>query len=207
MLIKDILAEARFSYKKFPHELIDPLLDSGYKFLGKGVFQVALLAPDGTVLKIHTHDLQAQRAFLRYVEYCMKQVDLGNPFVPQIFGYEEKIVNRKIYLLVKTERLFPIKDLQFAQSLAWIANFNFGVRTYRDFINMINLYNEKNHPYSDELSKLVLHLGKDSIKLLVKTFEEIKRIVEKNPDIRYDLHSGNFMYSSDGDIVINDPFA
>ncbi len=211
MRINEILNEAKMDpgVKKV-------LLQKGYKFLGRGQDQDAYLAPDGTILKIFGYERgskgfsESQQSFIDFANFCMKNPN--NPFLPQFGGWNQFEFNGEKYLQIKCERLFDFvkaKAGPVAQVLSDLVDSveMYGAeRGFEDF--MANAYddtytNDRTEKAIGELIALVG--GKQEVKLLCKTIEQLAKIAERK-DYGLDLHRGNFMLGSDGEIVINDPF-
>lgn len=198
-----------------PQRVIDYFLKKGYKILGNGAYQVALLTPGGLVMKIHDGDRgqksfglsSTQRAYIKFIDFCMKQRNIDNPFVPKFYGYE--VVNYdnngeyRTLLLVKTERLFYITE----QSVRDILEYIIETDTIDDFDKKLRIFMKKRMKKEiDSMYWLIMHLGKKGLKKLQRTVNAIKQMALKY-DYTIDLHGENYMYSSNGDIVVNDPFA
>lgn len=211
MKISELLNEA-----KMDSGVKKVLIQKGYKFLGHGQDQDAYLAPDGTILKIFGYDLgsrgfsEAQRSFIDFANFCMKNPN--NPFLPQFGGWQPFEFNGQKYLQIKCERLFDFNKAKagpVARMLSELVDAveNFGAKIgFEDF--MANYYddeyaNTKNEKAIGELIALVG--GEKEIKLLCKTIEQLDKIADRK-NYGLDLHAGNFMLGSDGEIVINDPF-
>jgi hypothetical protein len=110
------------------------------------------------------------------------------------------------------ERLFPLyksdADTDRGVALAIIAD------TVRenpsdnafDILRYITAFaDEKSDKVRQAYYELLSYLGKSGFVQLVKTIRDLNNIARANGYI-LDLHFRNFMYSSDGDIVIADPF-
>ena len=54
------------------------------------------------------------------------------------------------------------------------------------------------------IEELLVHMG-DDFPVLHRTLRQLEMIADAK-NYRIDLHAGNFMLGSDGQIVINDPF-
>lgn len=194
------------------------LQKKGYKFLGKGVDQTAYLAPDGMILKIFgtSHNAQkgsleltkSQKTFKAYADYC--KAHQNNPFLPQFSDWAMFQFEGKPYLQIKMERLFP---------------FNKGAEGWNDILESIadNAERSKapaakqrwlkrytNQSYDSWTQKkaeqLIMHLGEDGFNQLWDTIYDLRQVSRKIGLRNLDLHSGNFMLGSDGEIVISDPF-
>lgn len=174
------------------------LTSKGYRYLGKGVYQEAYLAPDGTVLKVYKSVTKnkfskQQQSFIDFAKFCRDNPN--NPFLPYFFGWETFKWNEKLYLQIKSERLFPIKT-DAARLLERLI-------TYIEHPQQIRV-----HQFTDlDIGRLTDILGgvKQSQEF-IRTVQKLNNIAEKK-GYRLDLHQRNFMYGSDGQVVINDPFA
>lgn len=188
------------------------LTQKGYKFLGHGQDQDAYLAPDGTILKIFGFEEGAtglskgQQSFIDFANFCMDNPD--NPFLPQFGGWDQFDFKGQRYLQIKSERLFPADK----GKISYVGN------RLEDLVDdIVDEGPQKGVEYflqwgtdDDELYKetgavVTLLGGKENLKLFAKTVAQLSQIARKK-GYRLDLHSGNFMLGSDGEIVINDPF-
>lgn len=176
------------------------LTSKGYRYLGKGVYQEAYLAPDGTVLKIYKSDernkfSKAQMSFIDFAEFCKKNPN--NPFLPYFFGWETFKWRENLYLQIKSERLFPINKID-GQLISLLV------------IPILNGIKPENIKYVidiDNIGYLIDLLGGlRKSRLFYRTVRNINNIA-KEKGYKLDLHYNNFMYGSDGQVVINDPFA
>jgi hypothetical protein len=91
-------------------------------------------------------------------------------------------------------------------------------RTLADFVDSVSsrgpkdgveefLYYGVDYEHAGESAGILINLlgGKKELQLLAKTIAQLEYIAD-NKGYRLDLHQGNFMLGSDGEIVINDPF-
>ena len=215
MKIKDIITEA-----KMDPGIRKELAKKGYKFLGAGQDQDAFLAPNGTILKIFgtAHDAEegsyseGQQSFVDFATYCMKNPN--NPFLPTFGGFERFVYNGKYYLQISCERLFDFNKSNLGDVAEELENLKDkiewkgargGVKAFLE--NSIGKYSDDY--YDDEANNVgqlvTLVGGQDRLMMLAKAIDDLGKIAE-NKGYGFDLHSGNFMLGSDGEIVINDPF-
>lgn len=182
----------------------------GYKKLGKGQDQIAFLEPStGMVLKIFGSSISGETGFTKpqmsfkvFADYC--QANSDNPFLPQFYGWETFKFKGKTYLQIRMERLFQFP----------------GVEHWADALEVIVIYAEMSkspeakekfieehvkYEFYETYQQLFTHLGREGFDQLWNTIYDLNRIAEKH-GFRLDLHAGNFMMGSDGEIVINDPF-
>lgn len=187
----------------------------GYKFLGHGQDQDAYLAPNGTILKIFGYEKgsnglpRSQQSFVDFADYCMK--NSNNIFLPNFFGWERFEFDGEYYLQISCERLFDLDKHNMddvGRVLEVLASYveNRGVE-----VALKNLLNYYTGEYSDDYDNasfgqfLSLIGGEKNLSLLANTIHNLVELANtKGYDI--DLHQGNFMLGSDGEIVINDPF-
>jgi hypothetical protein len=206
----------------------DILRKKGYKFLGSGVDQTAYLAPDGMILKIfgtkrstkpgNLELTKAQKTFKAFADYCNKHSN--NPFLPQFSGWNVFEYKGKPYLQIKMERLFPFtgatQDIdEVLEKIADSAEFTNSAEAKERFINShLKVYNP-NKGYDPEsepsehveaFKKLIGLIGRDGFDTLWDTIFDLGKVAESIKLSNLDLHSGNFMLGSDGQIVISDPF-
>lgn len=192
------------------------LKKKGYKKLGSGVDQTAYLAPDGMILKIFgtksnakngsVELTKAQKTFKAFADYC--KAHSNNPFLPQFSDWNMFHFKGKPYLQIKMERLFPftggaegINDL--LENLADYAEISNSPKRKQHFINR---YSDSAGYYADAFNKLIGLVGEDGFNQLWDTIYDLGKVAKKIGLGNLDLHSGNFMLGSDGQIVISDPF-
>ena len=128
--------------------------------------------------------------------------------------YEKFRFKNKIYLQIRTERLFPfdgIEDVAYILSdlVDYIKDFGLlkGYKHFMEFyVDNKNLKVAWEKETATNLGILVsLVGGEKELKLLAKTISDLKQIAKSKGYI-LDLHGYNFLLGSDGEIVINDPF-
>jgi len=186
---------------------IQPILvKKGYAFLGKGQDQDAYLAPDGTVLKIFGYGpggklSQGQQSFKDFADYCMAKPN--NPFLPQFGGWEPFDFEGKRYLQINCERMFDLSKSGLILvgsrlgQLASLIQSNGADRGVNKFL--------RRHGDQETGKLMSLVGGRQQFLLLANTIEQLDKLADRK-GYRLDLHGGNFMLGSDGEIVINDPF-
>jgi hypothetical protein len=215
MRINQIITEA-----KIDSDLIDRYTRSGYDFISTGSDQAAFIHPKtGWVIKIFgTLDSNAtalkltkgQRSLLDFAKYCA--ANPNNPFLPRFKNPKLFKFKNEPYLKITMERLFPLyksdADTDRGVALAIIAD------TVRenpsdnplDILRyVISFADERSDKVRQAYYELLSYLGKSGFVQLVKTIRDLNNIARVNGYL-LDLHFRNFMYSSDGDIVIADPF-
>jgi len=215
MRAEEFLAEA------YTDRSIDGILKKkGYKRLGSGVDQTAYLAPDGMILKIfgtkHTAKngslelTKAQKTFKAFADYC--KAHPNNPFLPNFTDWNLFHYKDKPYLQIKMERLFPFKggaeginDL--LENLADRAEISNSPKQKQSFIyRHTSDDGDVSNYYADAFKKLIGLIGEDGFNQLWDTIYDLGKVAKKIGLGNLDLHSGNFMLGSDGQIVISDPF-
>jgi len=187
--------------------------DKGYTYLDSGVEQTAYLAPDGTILKLFPSNWdnklsKGQNSFIEFANYCQSRSN--NPFLPQFGGWSKFNYDGTVYLQIKSERLFPFtsngglmldrivertKKIPIEQVIDEISN-------YSDELTYGGNVADKDSWLSEVITLLG---GKKELILFVRTIKDLAEIA-KRKGYKLDLHSKNFMVTSDGEIVINDPF-
>lgn len=209
MRAKEIITEAGFN-----PEIKKILLDRGYKYLGKGVDQMAFLEPDGnTVLKIYGTSpgyigklTTKQKSFKTF--YDAIKADPTNEFLPEIYDYSmfEFGKLKMVYLQIRMERLSKFKggaegwNFLLANMAGRVLN-HYSVNQY-----IKSLEDELDSPIVRHgLERLIIHLGTEGLTKMYKTIFNLYQIAKKN-NYKLDLHDGNFMIDSDGNPVITDPF-
>lgn len=187
----------------------------GYKYIGHGQDQDAYFAPDGSILKIFGWDrdlgrsgfTKAQDSFIAFANYCRSHPN--NQFLPDFSDWTPFEHKGKTYLQIKCERLFPLsgKWEDFGDELEnFVDSYvdRYGAKVGVDKYIQYAVGDEYNEP-SDSGNVLIMMLGEDGLAQFAKTIEDLGKIASKNR-YRLDLHGGNFMFGSDGHVVINDPF-
>ena len=153
----------------------------------------------------------AQETFKTFADFCM--ANKANPFLPKFFGWETFIFNGRQYIQIRMERLFEFgRHEEWAEALEDLADSVKDGKNMEQWIRRnltdVNSDNDDEWNYTEENStyhELLSHLGEDGIKLLWNTIDQLANIAERGK-FNLDLHSGNFMLGSDGEIVISDPF-
>ena len=185
------------------------LRSKGYKKLGSGAEAEAWLAPDGTVLKLIP--TTGKNSFITFANYCM--ANPNNPFLPQFGGWQRFKLPRNMNghtegLQIRTERLFELPRNN-KLLIGGILRDVVGVaKHFTGSAAIDKLFARREIPLQDQddLAQLIILLGgEQELVKLIQTINDLAKIAEKH---RYnlDLHPGNFMLSSDGHIIINDPF-
>lgn len=186
------------------------LKKQGYKFLGRGVDQMAFLEPGtGQVLKIFgTQTRQSNpsnsgpeftndhKMFFAWAAYCKKHAN--SPFLPKFSGFESFKFDGDTYLQIRQERLDPLPRK--VGGPLW------------QLSNTIN----KSGGRSD--SKSIMYafktLDTDAFKALdkylgTKKFQELVNIVYELYDIgqskgwRLDLHDDNYMMRGKTPVIVD----
>ena len=211
MKISEILTEAQMNpgIKKV-------LTQKGYKFLGHGQDQDAYLAPDGTILKIFGFERGSQglslgqRSFVDFANFC--RANPNNPFLPQFGGWEPFDFQGQRYIQIKCERLFDLGKSKLYGVAEQLENLVDDIDRWGAVKGLNNFLNDNvddeyaDTGYRNETGKLVMLMGGEGqLRLFAQTVEQLAKLARKRR-YRLDLHSGNFMLGSDGEIVINDPF-
>ena len=192
------------------------LINKGYKFLGHGQDQDAYVAPDGTILKIFGFEEGSkglsvgQQSFVDFANFCMK--NSNNPFLPQFGGWQQFEFEGERYLQIKCERLFDFTKVKAGRLAIYLEDFVGDIISDgpKDAIrNLIrwNIEKEYNGTVGTKtVGALVMLLGgEDKLQLFAETVFNLRKLA-RSKGYRLDLHSGNFMLTSEGDIIINDPF-
>jgi len=209
-------------------DLVAALNGKGYKELNDaGADQQAFLEPGtGLVLKIFgTREGSGTRPgeltrdqwiFTQYVDYC--HAHPNNHFLPQFSDWERFRFNGEFYLMIRMERLFEFHNSywgDFLENMVGEARFRNDKATKKDFLDKIirrdqnntanDDYSDDEGPYENAGVEILSHLGMEKFNVLWDTVFDLASIA-RNGGFRLDLHSGNFMLGSDGEIVISDPF-
>jgi len=175
---------------------------------------------------------KGQQSFIDFAEYCNEHKN--NPFLPNILGFEQFEFpegSNQWYLQIRMERLFPFTDSKILSiQLEMLAQHIelLGADGAMSYVNQAIRYNDTE---AFELLSMVGFSEKDiegadtdepdpikgkntirsisqlpiGYRYLTKALIDLKDIA-KEKGYAYDLHSGNFMLSGNGDVVISDPF-
>lgn len=213
------MKSSEFITEAYTSDKIRGILEKkGYKFLGKGVDQTAYLAPDGMILKIFGTSpyakkgsmelTKSQKTFKAYADYCLAHPD--NEFLPQFSDWAMFEFGGKPYLQIKMERLFPFKKgaegwNEMLSSIADHAEHSKSPAAKKKWLdrNMGQSYDSWTQKKTEQL---IMHLGEDGFNKLWDTIYDLRQVSKRIGLSNLDLHSGNFMLGSDGEIVISDPF-
>lgn len=216
MKINEILTESIVDEAKMSPEVKKHMVKQGYKFLGHGQDQDAYLAPDGTILKIFGYEEHSkgysfgQRSFIDFANFC--KANPNNPFLPQFGGWEPFVLGNQQYIQIKCERLFDFEKSKLGLVADQLENLvddieRWGaVKGLKNFLlsNVDDEYTDAG--YRNATGKLVTLMGGEKqLEIFAQTVEQLVKLARQKR-YRVDLHSGNFMLGSDGEIVINDPF-
>lgn len=205
MIIKDIIVESQIN-----PGIKTILQKKGYKMLGSGVDQQAWLEPKtGLVLKIFGRSVQGskgQEAFFEFAKYC--QTHPQNQFLPQISGWETFMFKGHRYLQIRIERMFAIDD-DLGEALSDFAMAACSTGTLDNYIK--NNAAKQSDTWGEDPGRkvhaeLFTHVGESGLNELWNTIRQLNSIANKHSDLSMDLHSDNFMFGSDGHVVISDPW-
>jgi len=212
MRLLEIISEAQID-----PGIKDVMQKKGYRHVGSGQDQDVYIAPDGGVLKIFGYGereddedfSEGQQSFIDFAEFCMKRPN--NPFLPKFSDWKQFKFKGNMYLQIKCERLFAFHENNMpdvAHALDWIVHLvstmdpNEAVGQF-----LYSYYDDNKYDNGEAAGKLITLLGGEkNIKLFANTVEQLYQLAHRY-GYDFDLHSDNFMLSSDGDIVINDPFS
>ena len=208
-----------FITEAYTDDKIRPILQKkGYKFLGKGVDQTAYLAPDGMILKIFGTSSNAakgslqltksHKTFKAYADYCLAHQD--NQFLPQFSDWNMFQFEGMPYLQIKMERLFPFEKgargwNDILETIAERAESSKSPQAKEKFLRSY-LHQSYDSWTAQKAKELISHLGEDGFNKLWDTIYDLRQVSKRIGLSNLDLHRGNFMLGSDGEIVISDPF-
>jgi hypothetical protein len=195
------------------------LENKGYELLGHGQDQDAYLEPGtGMILKIFgtgnnsnaTTYTKGQKSFIDFANFCMQNPN--NPFLPYFDGWERFLYDGQFYLQIRMERLFEVEanvGYDVAEMLEKIADTSTTLNSSVSFSQWMDSRLEFEHadPHEIEALQQIVTLlgGEEECELFWNTCRQLQNIADSK-GYRLDLHSGNFMMGSDGEIVIVDPF-
>lgn len=199
-------------------ELYETLKARGFKNIGSGIDQTAWLHPTtGLVWKVFFGD--RPDSLLRFAEYCKSNPT--NPMLPNFQSIRRgELENGKEFYVTISERLFPINHPFWRSGLATIARY---IDKFNKHKSQTDLYNEilsfvqegesldQKNASSTDYAELLTHIGTPSkniqkpVQIFIKTITDLSKLGDSY-GFELDLHGNNFMFGSDGTIVINDPW-
>ena len=192
--------------------IISTLRSKGYKLLGSGADQWAFLEPaTGQVLKIFgaadtsramSRYSEAQKMAITWIKYCQKNAD--NPFLPKFSGWSKFVLDRKIYLQIRMEKLGS-SNVQWESAISRMGRYTAGAHRLSEYLHIVFKRDPTIQNTPDMDATLVMSLGKDGIQILWQTLRDLREIGKAN-GWDWDLHSGNVMTRNDGTPVIVDPW-
>ena len=209
MRLLEIISEAQ----------IDPDLEKtiqkkGYRLIGSGQDQDVYIAPDGSILKIFGYGereddadfSEGQQSFIDFAEFCMKRPN--NPFLPKFSDLKQFKFKGNLYLQIKCERLFDFNGIEdIAAALEMFIHDISTSGAEKALEEFLTYHYDYEKDGGADAGKLITLLGGEkNIKVFAKTVEQLQNLAH-GYGYKMDLHSANIMLSSDGDIVINDPFS
>lgn len=198
----------------------DILKKKGYTKIGSGLDQTAYLAPDGSVLKIFGTSRNAknsieltpaQKIFKAFADYCLAHPD--NEFLPQFSDWTTFRYKGMPYLQIKMERLFPFSDggegadgwNDILAKIAKEAEHSKTNEAKQEWLKKY-IYTKRNDWVQEKAEQLIMHMGGNGFNKLWDTIYDLGQLANRIGLGNLDLHGGNFMLGSDGEIVIIDPF-
>ena len=208
MIIQDLIDEQVLDeFSMFDRGIRKTLEKKGYQALGAGVDQEAYLEPGGqTVLKIFgtqgnsgnlSHD---QRMFAKWAKFCQRNSD--NPFLPRYSGWQPFDYNGETYLQIRTELLRSPTTPQEKNLVAAISTLGYAFERYG--ISFLDL--DKNKISARSYRLVSQAVGEDNVPLLLNTLLELIHTTQRKKRYGWDLHPGNIMLRSNGQVVLNDPY-
>jgi len=216
MRVTDIITEAEID-----DDLVNLYANRGFHYIDTGYDQAAFIHPGtGWIIKIFgtpeqtsspTKLSKGQQSLLDFAKYCQAHPD--NPFLPAFKNPKLFRFKGKPYLKITMERLFQLWDddnpTDIGVILAIIADEVRYNRTGYDYGRLLNellaFADTKGPKIKEAYYELLSYLGEEGFHKLAQTIKDLHNIARARGYI-LDLHFKNFMYSSDGDIVISDPF-
>lgn len=175
-------------------KFLDYFSNKGYKFLGEGRDQIALLSPRDTVLKIlGLGDTHRQQAVEHYVEFFER--NQRNPYYPRIYNSQRFEFEGDSYFLYETEYLNYVSNED--DTLDWLERYLNHLGT--DPVEAQN-YIEMNGVPED--------IGEDQLYGLTQSTEDIIEYLAGPKGYMMDLSNiENIRRRSDGHLVIVDPIS
>lgn len=196
--------------------VIDQMKAKGYKVLGKGADKAAFIDGNNNVIvivgPIDDKNPTRGKLFIEWAKFCQKRKN--NPYLPDIIDYSEfEAPFGAKFLQIKMEKMFPATDnlgkevedlLDDLASLAGRANGN--IEKFKKAIDEYVTHSGWNSDYDTQSKAVVTTL------MHIPDFElfatTIFQVMEEGRKLGYtiDLHDANYMLSSNGELVIVDPW-
>lgn len=196
--------------------VLDQMKAKGYKVLGKGIDKAAFMDDNHNVIVIiGPIDLQNRKRaelFLEWAKFCQKRK--SNPYLPDIIDYTEfEAPFGSKFLQVKMEKMFPARKnlgpevehlLDDLATFAHRAGNN--LEKFKDQISnyaVMPTWNGDDEKPVKATLKTLMHIP-DFELFAVTLFDVIQ--TGKKLGYTIDLHDANYMLSSNGELVIVDPW-
>jgi hypothetical protein len=173
---------------------VDYFTSKGYKFLGDGRDQIALLSPRETVLKIIGRGpRQRQRAVEEYVKFFEQRQN--NPYYPRIYNSQRFKLDNDSYFLYETEYLYHFSSDD--DVLDWIEH----------YLNELAHSENDAHQWA-ETNGIPEEIGEDNLYGLLQATLDIMDHLVGRRGYNLDLSNiENIRRRKDGHIVICDPIS
>lgn len=208
-----------------PYDIQEYLRSKGYKYLGRGIDQMAFLEPGtGQVLKIfgsgsdpvirdrsgnttRNFDNLGHEMFADWAAFC--EQNSRNQFLPKFSGWETfqwgTYPNDATFLQIRMERLQKLPD-DISAALADMATAIKKTSSYPDIKQkLLDVVGESDTMSREGLNQLAMFLGEKKLGMLLDTIYKLKVIADKS-GWELDLHEDNFMHRNNGVPVIVDPW-
>lgn len=192
--------------------------EKGYTLLGTGADKAAFIDSSHNIIVLvgpvnGTGEAKRRgKLFLEWAKYC--QSKKNNPYLPDIIDFTKFDVPESgtQFIQVKMEKLFPVKKnlgpeveymLNSIDKLAQKARNN--TQKFQELLDKFiqNGYGWDEIDVSKAAGKVLLHIS--DFKLFAKTLFDVINM-GKSKGYQIDLHDANYMLSSDGELVIVDPW-
>lgn len=212
MKVSDILKEGwspAFGDGKDTQEMTRIMRIQGYELLGSGADKAAFMNSKNEVIMLVAPGTARANA-IEWFKYCQRNE--GNPHLPTVidfadFAFKTAAGRKATYLQVKIEKLFELSEskntmLGFAlESTADFADYAYGDRSQR--IEEVKRQIERRIGDDKKFQFMVSLI--DDIEYFIGTLIDIIDYGARG-NLSLDLHDGNFMLGSDGNLVITDPW-
>ena len=203
----------------------------GFKKHASGWDKIVWVNEDGEImLAVGPLNDERNEVFVEWINFCNQHK--GRKFLPKIEA-PKKITNPETgtsVLIAASERLFEMSAISdhvgqalefFTSEADYASNKSTFLKAVKDYIRNPEALEYTNKELAQRrgriffsrlaleiasgLEYLILHMGASEIYGLASMIYDVVKEGERN-NFTNDLHSGNFMISQNGDMVINDPW-
>lgn len=199
--------------------VLSQMKQKGYKILGKGADKAAFIDSSNNVIvivgPIDENNHTRGELFIDWAKFCQKRKN--NPYLPNIIGFTKfDAPNGANFIQIKMEKLFPVVKNLGAETeavldeIAELAKKSFG--NLKKFQKFLDDFISDGKTWMNQKTKDTNSMGTGKVLMHISDFElfatTLFEIIKEGMKLGYtiDLHDANYMLSSDGELVIVDPW-